>query len=353
MRILKRVVIIIGAIVLVIVLLILKTFRDAGEFKEIVPHFAGQCETISGVLSSEDITIHPQTGIAFISSDDRRPWFQGKQGRQGAIFSFDLASDQPGLVNLTGDFDEEFHPHGIGLFLGQKGDASLFVVNHRKEGHFIEIFDYEHNRLIHRKSIRGDLMHSPNDVIPVGPESFYVTNDHGSESEFGRTLEDYLQLPRSYVLYYNGESFNIVAKDLTYANGINISRDGKTIYVAATVARKVFVYDRDMASHALKLRHEIDLGTGVDNIEVDEEGNLWIGAHPKLLTFVKHSKDSNVPSPSQILRVTVESTGEHKVDEIYLSDGDDLSGSSVAAVFQDIMLIGSVFDERFLRCKVR
>ena len=352
MRILKWIVIIIGVIILVLGLLILMTFRDAGEFKEIMPHFAGQCKTISGVLSSEDITIHPQTGIAFISSDDRREWFHGRQGKQGAIFSFDLTSDQPSLVNLTEDFDKEFHPHGIGLLLGHNGNASLFVVNHRKDGHFIEIFDYKNNELIHRKSIQGDLMHSPNDVLPVGPESFYVTNDHGSDSEFGRTLEDYLQLSRSYVLYYNGETFNIAAKKLIYANGINMSRDGKTIYVAATVAGKVFVYDRDTASHVLKLRHDIDFGTGVDNIEVDEEGNLWIGAHPKLLTFVKHSKDPNIPSPSQILRVAIKRTGEYKVDEIYLSRGDDLSGSSVAAVFQDTMLIGSVFDGRFLMCKI-
>lgn len=40
------------------------------------------------------------------------------------------------------------------------------------------------------------------------------------------------------------------------------------------------------------------------------------------------------------------------VSEVFLSDGRDLSGSSVAAVSGDIMLIGSVFEERILRCRL-
>jgi sugar lactone lactonase YvrE len=38
------------------------------------------------------------------------------------------------------------------------------------------------------------------------------------------------------VLYYDGQSFRKVAQALAYANGINISSDGQTVYVAATCA---------------------------------------------------------------------------------------------------------------------
>jgi hypothetical protein len=66
-----------AAIITVIVLalvvggLIVKTYYDAGEFKKINPHFNAECKAISGVLSSEDITIDLKTGLAFISSADR------------------------------------------------------------------------------------------------------------------------------------------------------------------------------------------------------------------------------------------------------------------------------------------
>lgn len=331
--------------------LLVKTFYDAGEFREINPHFKGKVNTIAGVLSSEDITIHPQSGMAFISSCDRRTQSSDdNQVRQGAIYGFDLNSENPKLVNLTARFTREFNPHGIGLWIGENGTSSLFVVNHYRDSHFVEIFDYKGTKLVHRESVKGTLMHSPNDVIPVGPRSFYVTNDHGNASEIGRTMEEYLQLAGSFVLYYDDEGFRTVAEELAYANGINVSPDGKTVYVAATVGQKIHVYERDKASGNLALRHSVELGTGPDNIEMDESGHLWIGCHPKLLTFVKYSKDSRKLSPSQVLKVTVEQTGHYTVEEIYLSRGDSLSGSSVAVIFKNTMLIGSVFDDSFLFC---
>ena len=79
---------------------------------------------------------------------------------------------------------------------------------------------------------------------------------------------------------------------------------------------------------------------------------MWIGCHPKLLTFVKYSKDPQALSPSQVIKVTQTSPGQYDVTEIYLDNGRPLSGSSVAAVFKDKLLIGSVFDERFLLCRL-
>jgi arylesterase/paraoxonase len=209
---------------------VVKTLYDAGEFKEIKLHFNGQVKTIAGVLSSEDITIHPQTAMAFISSDDRRAHRPGSsQARQGAIYGLDLHSANSMPMNLTVDFTQEFNPHGIGLWLAGNGDLSIFVVNHRRDGHFVEIFDYRGGKLVHRQSVSGALMHSPNDVLPVGPAAFYVTNDHGNATSFGRMAEEYLQLARSYVLYYDGKSFRKVAEALAYANGINISPDGQIV----------------------------------------------------------------------------------------------------------------------------
>jgi arylesterase / paraoxonase len=341
-----------GLVVILLAGFGVKTFYNAGEFREVSPHFQGQCQTVSGVLSSEDITIHPRTGMAFISSDDRRPWFHGHPGKQGAIIGYDLKDRNKGPVNLTQDFSREFHPHGIGLFIGPDGQTRLFVVNHTQKGHFVEIFDYEPGRLTHRESIHSPLMHSPNDVLPVGPRSFYVTNDHGYTSSWGKKMEEFLQLFQSYVLYYDGRGFRKVAENLAYANGINASLDGKTIYVAETVGRRINIYDRDMENGSLRLKSRIDLGTAPDNIEPDEKGALWIGAHPKLLTFVKYSKDPAVPSPSQVLKVTPEKNGNPKIEEIYLNSGRPLSGSSAAAVFGKTLLIGSVFDDRFLVCQM-
>jgi arylesterase/paraoxonase len=330
--------------------LILKTYRDAGEFKKIKPHFNGICTDIMGVASSEDITIHPHTGFAFISSDDRRSAIGN-----GAIYGFNLESKGPKPMNLTAGFNKPFHPHGIGLLFGDDNLTSLFVVNHHSNKHFVEIFDFDpvQYKLIHRESIHGSLMHSPNDVIPVGPNSFYVTNDHGSVSDFGRMIEDYLQLAKSYVLFFDGKEFRIVAKGFAYSNGINISKDGKSLYVASTVGRKITVFDRDPSTNDLKHRYEINMGTGVDNIEMDSKGSLWIGAHPKLLTFIKHSKDPDVLSPTQVIRLDFQGKDQYKAYEVLMDPGSMLSGSSVAAVYKRNLLIGAVFDSKFILCYMK
>ena len=292
--------------------------------------------------------------MAFISSDDRRAhWSGSNRSRQGAILGLDLNSTDPQLVNLTADFPHQLNPHGIGWWAAPNGDLTLLVVNHREDGHFVEIFDYRGGKLVHRQSVSDAMMHSPNDVIPVGPEAFYVTNDHGNSSELGRMAEEYLQLARSFVLYFDGKNFRKVADKLAYANGIITSPDGRTVYVAATVDKKVFVYDRDLKSGDLSLRDTIEAGTGVDNIEIDHRGDLWIGCHPKMLTFVKYSKDPDALSPSQVIKVAQKSPGRYEVKEIYLNDGQPLSGSSVGAVYKDKLLIGSVFDERFLLCRLQ
>ncbi len=325
----------------------LKTLYDAGEFKVLRPVEPGPCQTVTGVESSEDITIDALSGVAFISADDRRG------GGQGAIYAYDLSSDSPVPRNLTGGLAIEFHPHGISFYRDPGGgEASLFVVNHRREGDFVEIFDWRDGRLTLRDSIADPLIRRPNDVAATGPKSFYVSIDHGSRSRWGMAAEEYLQLARAYVAYYDGASARIVAAGFAFANGVNISPDGSRVYVAASVGRTISVFDRNRADGTLKLRYVIDAGTGVDNIEVDRDGNLWVGAHPRLFTFSRYAKDPSRIAPSQVFKVTFFTGNHFEMEDIYVNAGDQLSASSVAAVYGDRLLIGSVFDPRFLVCSI-
>jgi arylesterase/paraoxonase len=179
-----------------------------------------------------------------------------------------------------------------------------------------------------------------------------VTRDHGYSSKWGRRLEEYLHLKKSSVLYYDGQEFRVVAEGLAYANGINASPDGLLLYVAATLEGKIRVYSRDPEDGALSLQDEVFLNTAVDNIEVDEEGVLWVGAHPKPLDFLEYSQNAKALSPSQVLRVALQEGGTYHVKQVHLSDGRYLSGSSVAAKWRQHLLIGSVFDRRFLICRL-
>jgi arylesterase/paraoxonase len=349
---LKKILLIAPAVIVLIVIAWgINLLWSAGQFKTIEPHFSGKCITVSGLIGVEDITIHPKTGIAYLSSYDRRAVIAGKPGG-GGIYAYDLNAASPKPVNLTPDVGPNYQPHGISLYVDRKGQDALFVINHEGGKHTIDIFDIKDRRLYHRKTLSDPMLISPNDLVAVGPNRAYISNDHRYVSGFRRVMEEYLKLRLSNVVFYNGSSFIEVAAGIGYANGINISGYGKIIYLSAVTELTLHIYDRDLSSGNLSLREKIYLGTGVDNIEKDEDGGLWIGSHPKLLTFVQHAKDQSKISPSQVLHLLPRTAGGFDIEEVYLNRGEEISASSVAAVRKMRMLIGAVFDPKFLDCKM-
>jgi arylesterase/paraoxonase len=323
----------------------------AGQFRTLEPHFAGRCTPVAGLLGPEDLTIHPRTGVAYISTTDRRSVFEGGPGR-GAIYAYDLKAASPRPVNLTPAADEDFRPLGLSLYLGDDGRDVLYAINHAGGRPTIEVYDFVSTKLSHREALSDPLLVTPNDLVAVGRDRLYVTNDHASTGGFARTLEDYLRRSISTVVYYDGARFSVAASDIRYPSGINVSPDGRTLYVASVTGGKVLLFRIDPESGRLEARGTIEIESGVDNLEVDAAGDLWIGAHPKLLTFVQHAGDASRLSPSQIIRVSAPDSEAPLVEEVFLSLGDDLSGSSVGAVWRNRLLIGAVLDDHILDCRM-
>lgn len=337
-------------LVLVIAGMLANTLYVAGVFKTLQPHFEGSLQLMyNQIPGPEDMDIDYEKGLLFISSTNRWENMKGHSG-DGAIWLFHLdTSAEP--VRLMNTFPGEFNPHGISLF---RKDSStwLFVVNHNADGNFIERFSFRNDTLFHEKTFSGEEMCCPNDVVAVDVDRFYVTNDHGLKKGWMRTLEDYLLLPFSSLLYYNGTGFSTVVKGLHYGNGVNMSKDGSQIYLAETTGRDIQVLNRDIETGTLSPGFEIELGTGVDNIQVDDQGNLWVAAHPKMLAFAGHAKNPEKVSPSQVLKLEPSKDG-FTVTEIYLDDGHQLSGSSVAVPYKGELFVGVVFESKILRAALR
>jgi arylesterase/paraoxonase len=333
-------------------LFILKTIYDAGEFKDLSPHSNLQCKKFEGIPGAEDIVIDRKSGIAYISSDDRRKSMAGNPV-QGAIFAYSLNAGNSIPKKLTDNLPFDFHPHGIDLYSGPDGSRFLFVINHRKDDHYVERFEIKGNRLIHIESIKGKLMTSPNDIAAAGPKEFYLTNDHGNTTKFGRMLEDYLRLSRANVIYFNGKEFVMAADDFTLANGIAVHEKENLLFVSSTTGGYMKVFERNRKNGALKHVTTIDLETAGDNIDIAQDGKIWIACHPKLLTFVKHSKDEKVDSPSQIIVFSRAGDASFTRKEIYLNTGEEISAASVAATKDRRVLVGSVFENHILDCRLK
>jgi arylesterase/paraoxonase len=347
---------------LIVGLYVLRLFIDMGQFTTIKPHFAGTCERYHGVVGAEDVEIDRLTGRVYISATDRRAVMAGGDVR-GELYVMDLHAPENGFTPITGGVPADFRPHGLSLWRDADGVVRrLFVVSHPAQGDSrVEIYEVMETRagleLTHVRTVIHPLILSPNDVVAVGPDAFYITNDHAHKDGFMRTVEDYLRLSRTTVVYHDGVQTRVVAEGLTYANGINVSHDGRTIYVTETTDRVLRIYDRDIETGELTQRPGAEgyvwIGTGLDNIDVDAEGNLWIGAHPKMFDFIAHANDPDKIAPSQILKVTFDpETPYGSIDEVYLNLGEEISGSSVAAVHEGRMVIGSVFEPFILVCEL-
>ena len=263
----------------------------------------------------------------------------------GALYLLDYQTDPPVSTNLTSHFEKkDFHPHGISFYHDLDDSTKwVFAVSHGDDGHVIERFQFTDSSLIHVESITHGKIASPNDLVAVGKRQFYFTNDHDQAGNIDR-WKDYLLIGTAQIGFYDGKDVEILHTGLGYSNGINISKDKKHLFVANSIDLNVVIYDRNDGH---KKVGEIPCGTGVDNIELDENGHLWIGSHPQSLKFVAHSKDAAERSPSQVLKIELNTTDFSKsiVEEVYLNDGNPLSASSVAAVDGDILMMGCVFDD--------
>jgi arylesterase/paraoxonase len=333
--------------------LLLHTLWLMGAFRTLAPHFAGDCRKIVGVVGAESITIAPGGRYALLSADDRRSTLAGHPV-PGVIWSYDLQTGA--LQNLTPDANGTFHPHGIGIWPTTAG-GRLFVINHPDSGraplgegrHTIEVYDWRPGSLVHLKTLTDPLLISPNAVIPASEDTFYVSNDHGPPG-FARRPEDWLRLRRANVVHFDGSRFRIAADRISFANGINLSADGKQLYLASTLGFALLIYDRDTTSGALTYRHSVALGTAPDNIERAADGTLWIGCHPQLLKFLASTRDAANLAPTQVLKVTPAADGRFAVEEIMLDAGGLLSGSAGAAAVGNRLLVATVFDDHFLDC---
>ncbi len=334
------------------------------------------------VVGAEDIAVDPQRRLAYLSAHDRRAFARefaadGPMETPGGIYALPL--DRLGALARSGtallkrasrSFQNSaaFWPHGMDFYRDGTGRAVLFVVNRRAvvraEGlalePAIEIFDAT-SELIHRETLTDPLICSPNDLAATGPRSFYFTNDHGACDEKGRWWEDLFGSAHANVVHYDGQNFQKVAGNISYANGIAAPRKGtdneKRLYVSATRENALRVYNLDrnatadtaeLAPHAV-----ISLDGAPDNLQWSDDGDLLVAVHPSLLKLAAYRGNwlGRETAPSRVLQIDPEKIGPAAVETLFEDDGDGLSGATVAAAYGDWIILGTAFEDRLMLCR--
>lgn len=336
------------AVFILLALFIGNIFMSTGYFKTIKNNFDGEILKEINIAGAEDITISKKDSFAIISATARNSTSNIGQ-ELGGLYFMDLKSDTFKPIHLTKNFKKPFAPHGISIFQ-KDSTTTIAAINHTTNGDFIEIFSLVDQQLTHLKTLKHEKIFSPNDIVLLDENRFYFTNDHKYKDGIQRLAEDYLGLAISNVIYFDGTNYTEVADGIAYANGINFDSKRNLVFVASPRNFLVKVFQKN-EDDTLTFIEDIPCKTGVDNIEFDTENNLWIGAHPNLLHFSAYAKGTKDTSPSEIIKINYLKEGDYKIKQIYMEDGKRMSGSTVAAPFNNLILTGNVMDNHFLILK--
>jgi arylesterase/paraoxonase len=344
----------IGVIVLAGVAVSLFLLYRGGAFKQIEPHFDGTCETLALDGSAEDIQVDRDRGFAYLSLIDRKSLVSGA-GAQGIIGRVDLNKRPLAVDSALVTQPDHFRPHGMSLYIDANGQRSLFVINHPvnrgTDPESVELFrESSPGSFEHIETFGSDLINAPNDLAAVGPRQFYVANDAVAGGGWKAGAQQF-GFGFSTLVFVDGDSAQIAAADIASGGGINVSADGNRLYVAETSGQRIRVLARDPSGELTNLG-SVAIGTSPDNIDVADDGSLWVGAHANTLKLIQHFI-KGTPAPSQVVRVQLSNDTDADIEEIYLNDGSEISASSVGATYREMLLIGSITDRKLLVCTTR
>jgi len=311
---------------------------------DIDEHFAGTCTSFELDGSGEDVHIDRARGLAYVSLFDRQALAKGDPVEPGDILRIDLTRSPLEAVSALAD-GPQLRPHGISLFIDKSGQRHLFVINHPEDRatgkEKIERYLEESpGAFRHQETFASPLIVRANDLVAVGERKFYVAQDVDRKS--GEKLTE--------LVYFNGSDYSVVANDIQSGGGINISPDYRTLYIAETGGKRIRVVGLDPSDGSVTTTQYVDLGTSPDNIDVAEDGSLWVGAHSNVAALVMHFiMGSN--APTQIVRIDL-SGDQPRVEEKYLNAGQQISAGSVGVTYGKKLLIGSITDRKLLICEM-
>lgn len=339
----KKTLLILGVVILALGAFVFYIFYSTGFFREIEPSDA-RVDMLVKLPGVEDIEVSYEEDFMIFSSDDRAAR-RYRRPRQSGLYLFDFKNSK--YKELTEQLNFAFFPHGITMHRLDSAVYRIWAINHAYRKHFIEVFDLYGDSLVHREQLQHPSMVSPNDIVALDAERFYFTNDHRFTSGTGLLAENYLGLALSNVIYFDGESYREVADGIAYANGINFDSKKNLLFVASPRDFLVKVYEK-RPEGTLDFVENIDCHTGVDNIEIDTSGTLWIGCHPDLLHFTRYAAGKEKHAPSEIITIDYRSEGDYEVRAIFEDDGTLISASTVAIPMRFRIFIGSVMDNKVL-----
>jgi arylesterase / paraoxonase len=340
---------VIGASVGFVLFWTLKLYWDAGQFKSVqTEHMGLRCKVWKGFPGLEDLVQVPKTPLV-LGAFQKRVLLNTEKHDAGLLWK--KQGEEPQRVDAGLD---EFRPHGVSFVPKTEHSGVFGVINHRQNGDTVELFrigdSEDPNSFRHVHTILLPSIFTANSLLLNDEDDFYFTTDFGSHNAIVQNFEKYLRLPRGGLYRYKGGEVSKLVSGLFYGNGIE--RHNGKIYIAEMLSHQIRIFHENEAGGNLVPADTILLDAAPDNLRIDSSGSIYVGAHPKLLTLSKHSKDpKSNKSPSEIIRVEPLPNGTWKSQKMFLDDGLGFSAISTAIPQPNGgFLMGMIYDDGLVEC---
>ncbi|XP_052058252.1 serum paraoxonase/arylesterase 1-like isoform X4 [Mytilus californianus] len=358
----KAIAVVVG---IIIIQFIVKTLHSMEFLKYVYNHTPGPCRIVPGQgIGYEDMETLPN-GLTLITSGLVIPTtsptvceYRKKHNGKGRIYLFDFNKPEKGIEELTivGDqFNQsDFGPHGISLYKWKDQDkVTVMVVNHGSTGDTIEkfLFIAKDKQLKHVHTYRDPSIHFVNDVAMDSENSFYFTNFAYYKNGLLFLLEYIIPLAYGNLIYYDGKAYHKQYDGFVTINGLMLSHDQKYLYTGETIPQRFHTFTRQK-NGTLSRYQEFNAKTALDNPTLDKDGNVLVGSHPILWQLMAHLDNPETPASSQVIKLHMKDGVVTKMTEVFSDNGHTLYGSSVASLYKDAMLVGTVY-HKLMYCEVR
>lgn len=239
-----------------------------------------------------------------------------------------------------------FSAHGIHLREGAQQRHTLYVVNHGTR-ESIEIFEID---AAQEPKVRwsGCLILPGtavgNSVAPLPDGGIVVTvSNLADDTHVGQKIEAHRDT--GYVLEWHEKAgwMHVPGSDGSFPNGIEVSADGRWLYVTRTGTRDVVRLSR--GGGAVR-RAVIPTGVLTDNVRWDSAGQLWIAGQ-----LAGCGAPAVCAAPYAILKLDPKTLRSKKIP--HTSTAPDFGAGSVALPVEDEMWVGTYRGDRVARFRLQ
>ncbi|KAA1099288.1 hypothetical protein PGT21_001481 [Puccinia graminis f. sp. tritici] len=392
--------------------------QEAGIFRTIANLNNGQCTRIDGLEACEDIFVDQPTGLAYLACSrrkDRANWIpamnvlnhrklEGRSSDYIALLDLKTLDYRPvKLTNLPEPLLENgIHVHGLDLFVDSEEPepadsntaeaepesipprkATIFLTNHRAPrdnddlqsagtaDSVIEVFDtiVGSDEATYRRTIQHDLIVTPNNLVAMNQNSFYVTNDHRKKKHWTRNLEMlFLDSALDSVVHCSfEESVHCISAfhgRHQFPNGI-AKGPGNTIYMANSLNAHLRLLEIQ-PDNTLRLKEEFKVPRIIDNLYVTSAGSVFIAGIPSILKFQAilgelNKENYSLVSPSEVWKFSnktditeAESSPSQRLglERVFADDGQQVSCTTGLAVWDSKLFMTGIASPYVSVCQV-